>query len=246
MLNKLKRTAKEWKSKFIKLITVMGATLFITLSGNANPTSAEVQKEIKEVCKKNPDKEIVVKIESSQDTGKKIATLDTLGNDTIKDPYDQIREYVDAADTAYFNQLKTYMETKDSTEKIRCKAVVYAILQDTTLTQEQKEILALSQFEILTRMSGSDYRFSKKSSALTTTDAKYKERTQRYYAYKTYLSNLALDVEIAKLDKKNKQLDEKNKQLDEKNKQLDEEIKTLERQVKLFKWLLETYQNYKK
>ncbi len=113
------------------------------------------------------------------------------------------------------------MENKDSIEQIKCKAVVYAILQDPELSQEEREILALSQFEILARMPGSDYRFSKKSSELTKTDEKYKEKTLRYYAYKTYLSNLALDEEIA-------QLDEKNKQLDEKNKQLDREIQLLE------------------
>ena len=70
MLNKLKRTAKEWTSKFIKAIAVVGTTLFITLNVNANPTSADVQKEIKEVFKKNPDKEIVVKIENNQSTEK--------------------------------------------------------------------------------------------------------------------------------------------------------------------------------
>lgn len=55
------------------------------------------------------------------------------------------------------------METKDQNEQIKCKAVVYAILQDTILTVEQKKILSLSQFEILARMPGSDYKFSKKS-----------------------------------------------------------------------------------
>ena len=80
------------------------------------------------------------------------------------------------------------METKDSAEQIKCKAVIYAILQDTTLTADQRKILALAQFEILARMPGSDYRYSKKSSALTTTDAKYKERTQWYYGYKSYLT----------------------------------------------------------
>ena len=106
----------------------------------------------------------------------------------------------------YFNQLRAYQETKDENEKIKCKAVIYAILQDTVLTQEQKEILALAQFEILARMPGSDYRFSKKSSALTTSDLKYKEKTQWYYAYKTYLTGLELDKEIADLREQNKLL----------------------------------------
>ena len=44
------------------------------------------------------------------------------------------------------------METKDSTEQIKCKAVVYAILQDTLLNKEQRQVLALAYFERLAKM----------------------------------------------------------------------------------------------
>ncbi len=66
MLNKLRHTTKESSSKFIKAIAVVGTTLFITLNVNANPSSSAVQKEIKEVFKNNPDKEIVVKIDTKK------------------------------------------------------------------------------------------------------------------------------------------------------------------------------------
>ena len=49
---------------------MLGATIFITLAVHANPTSAAVQKEIAEIFKKNPDKEIVVKVENNQSTEK--------------------------------------------------------------------------------------------------------------------------------------------------------------------------------
>lgn len=185
---------------------MLGATILITLTAQAKPTNAAVQNEIAEIFKKNPDKEIIVKVENNQST-EKAAKFEMMPDDSIQDPYDQIKNYVEAENMDYFNQLQAHMETKDSTEQVRCKAVVYAILQDTALTQEQKEILALAQFEILARMPGSDYRFSKKSSALTTTDEKYKERTQWYYAYKTYIENLELKKEIAKLKKENETLD---------------------------------------
>ena len=106
------------------------------------------------------------------------------------------------------------METKDQNEQIKCKAVVYAILQDTILTVEQKKILSLGQFERLARMPGSDYRFSKKSSKQTTTDFIYKERADRYSAYKSYLEVLDIQAENKKLDEENKKLDEENKKLD--------------------------------
>lgn len=181
-------------------------TILITLNAIANPTSAAVQKEIAEIFKKNPDKEIIVKVESEQKNTENVAKFESLGNWPDQDPYDQIKGYVEPQDMDYFNQLRAYQETKDENEKIKCKAVIYAILQDTVLTQEQKEILALAQFEILARMPGSDYRFSKKSSALTTSDLKYKEKTQWYYAYKTYLTGLELDKEIADLREQNKLL----------------------------------------
>ena len=101
-------------------------------------------------------------------------------------------------------QLKKYIEIKDSSEQIKCKAVVYAILQDTTLTGDQKKVLSLSQFEILARMPGSDYRFSKKSGGRIKThpdDLVYKDKVQRYLAYKTYLTGLDLKEQSKKLDK---------------------------------------------
>ena len=68
---------------------VVGTTLFITLNAGANPTSAAVEKEIAEVFKKNPDKKIVVKVEETQ-TVEKAAKFEAV-QDTIQDPYDQIK-----------------------------------------------------------------------------------------------------------------------------------------------------------
>ncbi len=82
MLNKIKHTAKTWNNKFIKAITIVGATLLITLNVNANPTSKSVQKEIKEVLKKNPDKEIVVKMDSKK-AEEKVAKFEMMPSDTI-------------------------------------------------------------------------------------------------------------------------------------------------------------------
>ncbi|MEI7919987.1 MAG: hypothetical protein WCH65_07720 [bacterium] len=94
------------------------------------------------------------------------------------------------------------METKDSTEQMKCKAVVYAILHDTILTAEQKKVMSLALFERLARMPGSNYRFYKRNSALITTDPKYEERSQRYNAYKDYLDGVLLDKEIEELKNK--------------------------------------------
>lgn len=182
--------------------------------GNAKTISGN---EIQEVLKKHPAKEISIQ-ENDQKTEntEKTAKFEAVG-DTITDPYDQIRTLVSLEDTIYFNQLKAHIEKQDSMEQTKYKAVVYAILQDTALKPEQKKILALSQFEILARIPGSDYRFSKKSGERLTShpnDQVYKEKVQRYYAYVTYLGNLMLDQEIAKINEINqkKQEDIKNKQ----------------------------------
>ncbi len=152
---------------------------------------------------------------------KNTAKFNTIQNN-IQDPYDQIKGYVEVQDMDYFKQLKAYEKTKNTADQLKDKAVVYAILQDKELTSEQKKALALAQFEILARMPGSNYRFSKKSSALTVNDPKYTEKVQRYYAYKSYL--IWLD------------LDEQNKKLDEQNKKLDRELDLLQN-------LLNTYNN---
>ena len=55
-------------------------TILITLNAIANPTSAAVQKEIAEIFKKNPDKEIIVKVESEQKNTENVAKFESLGN----------------------------------------------------------------------------------------------------------------------------------------------------------------------
>lgn len=194
---------------------VVGTTLFITLNAGANPTSAEVKKEIKEVFKKNPDKEIIVKVENNQST-EKTAKFETV-QDTIQDPYDQIKWYVDVADTAYFNQLKKHMETKDQNEQIKCKAVIYAILQDTLLNETQRQTLALAYFERLAKMPGSNYRFWTFGNEKYKWDQAYTDRRNRYSWYKSYLDVAALDQKIAELEEKSKQLDKEKEYLEREN-----------------------------
>jgi len=70
------------------------------LNVNANPTSADVQKEIKEVFKKNPDKEIVVKVENNQSTEK-----------TAK--FEAVQDSIDALDFATQNVDKYYPDMKE-------------------------------------------------------------------------------------------------------------------------------------
>ncbi len=75
------------------------------------------------------------------------------------------------------------MTTKDSTEQMICKAVVYAILQDTLLTDEQRQILSLAYFERLAKMPGCNYRFCKNNSERKKArpdDLVYEDRSQRY------------------------------------------------------------------
>jgi len=121
---------------------------------------------------------------------KTTAKFNTLQNN-LQDPYDQIKGYVETQDMDYFNQLKTYEKTKNTADQLKDKAVVYAILQDKTLTSEQKKTLALAQFETSANMPHSDYRFSKKSSDRIEKhpkDTEYRERAERYLSAKSYLS----------------------------------------------------------
>jgi len=126
-----------------------GTMLLFVLKPAVSKDNTELKSELMQILKTVPVKERKM-IESKQTDGK-TAKFETI-KDTITDPYDQIRSFVNAEDMEYFNQLNTHMETKDSVEQVRCKAVVYAILQDNELTQEQRQVLALAYFERLAKM----------------------------------------------------------------------------------------------
>ena len=186
MINAPKHSEKKnLKSKFFSSIVLTGTVLLFLLKPGFSKGNETIKAEIKKILKEIPVKEWKVQEADKSE----IYTIEQ--TQTIKegnDPYDQIATYVESQDIGYFMQLKKHQETKDNNEQIKCKAVIYAILQDANLTSEQKQTLALSQFEILVKMPGCDYRFSKKSSKLTIDDPKYKTKTQRYYAYKNYLT----------------------------------------------------------
>ena len=115
--------------------------LFILKPGISKGNEA-VQKEMQKIAKEHP-----AKVWEVQETDNKGNTINLIpGNDSI-DPYDQIQSYVESQDMDYFNQLKKTLEAKDQNEQIKCKAVIYAILQDSELTNEQKKTLSLAQFE---------------------------------------------------------------------------------------------------
>lgn len=152
--------------------------LLFVLKPGVSKSNTELKAELMETLKKHSVKEWKI-VEDNQST-EKAAKFEMIGgNDTI-DPYDQIREYVSQTDTAYFNQLRTHMETKDSTEQIKCKAVVYTILQDTALNQEQRQTLALAYFERLAKMPGSNYRFRLAGNEKYKEDKTYADRRNRY------------------------------------------------------------------
>ncbi|HBB03422.1 TPA: hypothetical protein DCZ39_00750 [Patescibacteria group bacterium] len=181
MLNKLPQPSRHNKiSKFFKSVVLTGTTLFVMLQPGYSKSNEKVKVALKETLEQYDAKGY--EIEEAKTTAK----FNTLQNN-LQDPYDQIKGYVETQDMDYFNQLKTYEKTKNTADQLKDKAVVYAILQDKTLTSEQKKTLALAQFETLARMPGSNYRFSLKSSSISKNDPKYKEKSQRYYAYKSYL-----------------------------------------------------------
>jgi len=210
--------------------TIFGSALLLTkillLISKSGFSAEATNTEIKNTFtndKKNPAHEWTIK-EIQQDTGKK--TINIVGGNDNLDPYDQIKAYVDTADTSYFNQLQKHIETKDSIEQLKCKAVIYAILQDTSLTEDQRHILALAYFDRLTKMPWSKYTLRLAGNKKYGTDVKYAERRNYYSAYKDYLELLDLKEQTEKIkeqtDQLNTQTDQLNIQTDQLNTQTDQ------------------------
>lgn len=171
--------------------------MLLILKPGISKNNDAIKSEIKDILKEQNVKEYTIQ-ESKIDDSKNYKLENV--KDTIKDPYDQIKGFVEAQDTAYFNQLKAFELTKDSATQVKDKAVVYAILQDTALTLGQKKIMSLGVFEKLARMPGTEFRFTRKNSKVCTEDPKYEEKYQRYVGYRAYLDLLDIEKKIAYLD----------------------------------------------
>jgi hypothetical protein len=182
-------------SRFFSSILLTGTMLLFILKPGISKGNEAVKKEMQKILKEHP-----AKVWEIQEAKQSENTINLIPNNDSIDPYDQIQSYVESQDMDYFNQLKNHIETKDQNEQIKCKAVVYAVLQDSVLTQDQKKVMSLALFEKLAKMPGSDYRFVKSNSALAKDNPKYVERYQRYSAYRSYLIGLDLDKKIQQLD----------------------------------------------
>lgn len=208
----------------IKAVTVVGTTLFVTLNVGANPASAEVKKEIKDILKKNPEKEIVVQATTPQST-EKMAKYEALGDTTsalsfavnnVDKYYPDMKDHLNwminqfgrnterkNAVDSIFSQ--TIMEIADPIQRIW--AIIYAL---------EGYIFRESEFSKKYDSNITDETFLIMENAKDQYNNRVKERK----------ANIAkIDVELEKI---NKEL-EKNKQTLENNQQtLETNKKTLE------------------
>ena len=221
MVNKPQQPAKHVPaSNFFKSVVLTGTTLFVMLQPWFSKNNTKVKAELKNVLEQYDDAK-TYEVKESEKTAEFESVKDTI------DPYDQIKGYVEAQNMEYFNKLKAHMETKDIGEQTKCKAVVYAILQDKELTTEQRHILALAYFERLARMPVSDYRFRLQWKKTYEKSQVYIDRTNFYSWYKEYLE--LVDIE------------EEGKKLDEEITKLNKKVENLRKQNKLLQQLLNWY-----
>ena len=121
MINQPKQLTNNTTPNYIKAIATIGTTLCITLNSRANPTSTEVKKEIAAIFKKNPDKEIVVKVENNQSeekTAKFEMTPDTISAldfaiQNVDKYYPDMKQHLDTMINSFRDE-----EHKEATTKL--------------------------------------------------------------------------------------------------------------------------------
>jgi len=233
MINTIKHAAQEGASKCIKAILVVGTTLFITLNVWANPTSAATKKEIKDIFKQNPDKEIVVKVEDQQSdkTAKFENTKNTIAPDTtaIKNFFLN-SGWLNPAETINFNNMR-----KESVKSPSRPAVELTIfdVRETATSDFNKAIFIISFLDPFqkTELGKSSFKEIDSNAILKST-------------YSLYCKMHTQNIKTIKLKIERKILNEKNKQLEEEIKKLEEEIKKLEETLKLLEQIENIYNIY--
>lgn len=222
MINTIKKSTKKWAPKCIKTITTLGTTILITLAVHANPTSAAVQKEIAEIFKKNPDKEIVVKVENNEQNTDNVEKFESLWNNAsnaltfaannVDQYYPDMKEHLTTMMNSFRDEehrsatikLLNEMVENISDPAQKTWAIIYAL---------ERRVFYKSDFAKKYDSQITDETFD----YMDIFRVEYKKRFDVYYA------NLLANIE--QLKEEIKQKEEQIKQKDEQIKQQEEEIK---------------------
>jgi hypothetical protein len=197
------------------------------LNINANPSSKAVQNEIKEVLKKNPGKEIVVKIDTK--AVENAAKFEMTPSDTIN-ALDFATQNVDQ----YYPDMKEHLTTMmnsfrdEEHQSATIKLLDEMVVNITDPAQKTGAIIYALEGVFRENQSFSlkyDEEITDETFAyIEIFDAGYKTRFKGYYA-RLEEQTKRLQEEIIKKQELIKQKDEEIKQKDEEIKQKDEEIK---------------------
>ncbi len=229
MKNTPKTGFKGSISKHIKAISTIGAAIVIILAAKANPVSAAVQKEVAEIFKKNPDKEIIVKVESEQENTENVAKFETLGND----PSNALTFATQNVDK-YYPDMKEHLTTMmnsfrdEEHQSATIKLLDEMVVNITDPAQKTGAIILALEFVFRGNTIFSDTYDAditdETFSYIETFDTDYKTRFKEYYA-KLLNETDILKQEIAKNEEELKKTNEELKQSQERFKQSQENLK---------------------
>lgn len=160
---------KQPKKRSFKSGLLTGAMILSLLQPTMSKTNAQLKAELTQALEQPTNSEMKITLSDAEAGGKKPKIVEAVKVAPL-DTYDELKTFVlPPKDTIYFNELRAFQEKKNSLEQLKCKAIMYTMLQDTILKKldpRQREIFALGRFETLIDMPGNNFKFSMKSEAI--------------------------------------------------------------------------------
>ena len=201
--------------------------MVVTLVAKANPCSAAVKKELTDVLKKNPDKEIVVKIENNQSTEK-------------AENFEMMPDTINALDFAVQNVDKYYPDMKEHLDTMinsfrdeEHRSATIKLLNEMVENISDPAQKTWAIIYALERRVFSKSDFAKKyDSQITDETFDYMDifRVEYDKRFDVYYANLLANIEQlkAEIQKKEEQIKQKDEQIKQKDEQIKQKLKDLE------------------
>ncbi|MFZ2151408.1 MAG: hypothetical protein WAZ12_01035 [Candidatus Absconditicoccaceae bacterium] len=233
MLNKLKKSGDKINSKFIQAVSITAMAIIILLKPGIAKGNENLDREISELSKKNPDKEIV--IQENQDNNFNY-TPNTVGG-TPADT-NQVKNLFLNMKSLTAVEKQEFLELRNAGKNNPNRDVMREEIQSIYEDFKDDNYRAIFIYAFLDPFQTSN--LGQQAFQIINTDKYYKQYFKSLS--RDYIASLELKKSTKELEQSTKELEQSTKELE----QITKEVEKLEEVSKMLQQLIDVYKNYQK